>query len=255
MADWNAELYSRFEKERTLPSYDLVRAVEGEPKTVLDIGCGIGNSTQVVAEHFPKAHVVGADNSPDMLRHSREVHPELEFITLDAAHDLGKVQERYDLVFSNACLQWLPDHEQRIKEMLRLLNEGGTLAVQIPAQAKHPMHKLIYEVSHRELWADKITSYRQYNELTEAEYFDILHENASDFRLWEVTYFHRMPSHESILEWYKGTGLRPYLAQLSEEDRPKFEEEILEGIRELYPVQESGEIIFRFPRLFFTAKK
>ena len=91
MADWNAELYSRFEKERTLPSYDLVRAVEGEPKTVLDIGCGIGNSTQVVAEHLPHARVVGAANSPDMLRHSREKHPELEFITLDAAHDLGKV--------------------------------------------------------------------------------------------------------------------------------------------------------------------
>ena len=83
MADWNAELYSRFEKERTLPSYDLVRAVEGEPKTVLDIGCGIGNSTQVVAEHFPHARVVAADNSPDMLRYAREKHPELEFITLE----------------------------------------------------------------------------------------------------------------------------------------------------------------------------
>ena len=94
MADWNAELYSRFERERTLPSYDLVRAVEGEPKTVLDIGCGIGNSTQVVAEHFPHARVVGADNSPDMLRYSREKHPELEFITLDAAHDLHKNQHR-----------------------------------------------------------------------------------------------------------------------------------------------------------------
>lgn len=233
MADWNAELYSRFEKERTLPSYDLVRAVEGEPKTVLDIGCGIGNSTQVVAEHFPHARVVGADNSPDMLRYSREKHPELEFITLDAAHDLGKVQERYDLVFSNACLQWLPGHEQRIREMLGLLNE----------------------VTHRAHWADRILSHRPYNELTEEEYFDILSENASDFRMWEITYFLRMPSCESILEWYRGTSLRPYLAQLSDEDKREFEAEILEGIREIYPVQRSGEIIFRFPRLFFTAKR
>ena len=203
MADWNAELYSRFEKERTLPSYDLVRAVEGEPKTVLDIGCGIGNSTQVVAEHFPHARVVGADNSPDMLRYSREKHPELEFITLDAAHDLGKVQERYDLVFSNACLQWLPGHEQRIREMLGLLNEGGTLAVQIPSQGKHPMHRLLNEVAHRAHWADRILSHRPYNELTEKEYFDILSENASDFRMWEITYFLRMPSCESILECYR----------------------------------------------------
>lgn len=208
MADWNAELYSRFEKERTLPSYDLVRAVEGEPKTVLDIGCGIGNSTQVVAEHFPHARVVGADNSPDMLRYSREKHPELEFITLDAAHDLGKMQERYDLVFSNACLQWLPDQEQRIREMLGLLNEGGTLAVQIPSQGKHPMHRLLNEVAHRAHWTERILSHRPYNELTEEEYFDILSENASDFRMWEIMYFLRMPSCESILEWYRGTSLR-----------------------------------------------
>lgn len=73
--------------------------------------------------------------------------------------------------------------------------------------------------------------------------------------MWEITYFLRMPSCESILEWYRGTGLRPYLAQLSDEDKREFEAEILEGIREIYPVQRSGEIIFRFPRLFFTAKR
>ena len=93
------------------------------------------------------------------------------------------------------------------------------------------------------------------DELTEEEYFDILSENASDFRMWEITYFLRMPSCESILEWYRGTSLRPYLAQLLDEDKREFEAEILEGIREIYPVQRSGEIIFRFPRLFFTAKK
>lgn len=102
MADWNAELYSRFEKERTLPCYDLVRAVETVPETVLDVGCGIGNSTQVLADTFPAAHIIGADNSPDMLRYARENHPGLEFIELDAAHDLEKLPEKYDLVFSNA---------------------------------------------------------------------------------------------------------------------------------------------------------
>ena len=133
--------------------------------------------------------------------------------------------------------------------------KGGTLAVQIPSQGKHPMHRLLNEVTHRAHWADRILSHRPYNELTEEEYFDILSENASDFRMWEITYFLRMPSCESILEWYRGTGLRPYLAQLSDEDKREFEAEILEGIREIYPVQRSGEIIFRFPRLFFIAKR
>lgn len=255
MADWNAELYSKFEKERTLPCYDLVRAVETVPETVLDVGCGIGNSTQVLADTFPAAHIIGADNSPDMLRYARENHPGLEFIELDAAHDLEKLPEKYDLVFSNACLQWLPDHRTRIRELMGLLNEGGTLAVQIPSQAKHPVHHLLTETAHGARWQGKITSFRQYNELTEEEYFDALSENASAFRMWEIMYFFEMPSHESILEWYRGTGLRPYLAQLCDEDKTAFEAEILDGIRKLYPVQKNGSIIFRFPRLFFAARK
>lgn len=136
-----------------------------------------------------------------------------------------------------------------------LLNAGGTLAVQIPSQAKHPVHHLLTETAHGARWQGKITSFRQYNELTEEEYFDALSENASAFRMWEIMYFFEMPSHESILEWYRGTGLRPYLAQLCDEDKTAFEAEILDGIRKLYPVQKNGSIIFRFPRLFFTAQK
>lgn len=193
MADWNAELYSKFEKERTLPCYDLVRVVETVPETVLDVGCGIGNSTQVLADTFPAAHIIGADNSPDMLRYARENHPGLEFIELDAAHDLEKLPEKYDLVFSNACLQWLPDHRTRIRELMGLLNEGGTLAVQIPSQAKHPVHHLLTETAHGARWQGKITSFRQYNELTEEEYFDALSENASAFLMWEIMYFFECP--------------------------------------------------------------
>ena len=148
------------------------------------------------------------------------------------------------------------DSEDLTQEgLMGLLNAGGTLAVQIPSQAKHPMHHLLTETAHGARWQGKITSFRQYNELTEEEYFDALSENASAFRMWGIMYFFEMPSHESILEWYRGTGLRPYLAQLCDEDKTAFEAEILDGIRKLYPVQKNGSIIFRFPRLFFAARK
>lgn len=255
MSDWNAELYSKFEKSRTLPAVDLVKSIEAKPQRIIDIGCGIGNSTAVLAEKFPDVEIIGADNSDDMLAFARNAHPSIQFVKLDAANDLGKMNERYDIVFSNACIQWIPNHRKLLKEMMGLLNDGGVLAVQIPAQEKHPMHALMKNVALSEKWSGKITSLRQYNELRDEEYFDVLSEVSGSFRMWETTYFHEMPSHRSILEWYRGTGLRPYLEQLSDDDKALFEEDILAEIIKIYPLQKNGNIIFRFPRLFFTAFK
>lgn len=117
------------------------------------------------------------------------------------------------------------------------------------------MHKLMPMVAQSGEWAEKIKYRRKYNCLTEEKYFDILSDISSDFRLWETTYFFKMPSHRSIVEWYKGTGMRPYLDGISDEDKIKFENDVLAEVEKLYPVQKNGEIIFRFPRLFFTAVK
>lgn len=105
-----------------------------------------------------------------------------------------------------------------------------------------------------EPWQEKLQAKTFYT-LSESEYYDQLSERSTDFRMWETVYFHEMPSHESILEWYRGTGLRPYLAQLQESDRPIFEQELLERIKQTYPVQKNGTILFRFPRLFWIARK
>ena len=254
MSDWNAELYRRFEKSRTLPAEDLAKSIEINPQKIIDIGCGIGNSTAVLAERFPDAEIIGADISDSMLEYARNAHPSIKFIKLDAEHDLGKMNDRYDIVFSNACIQWIPNHRKLLNEMMGLLNGGGVLAVQIPEQAKHPMHAIMKNTALSPKWSGKITSLRQYNELSDEEYFDVLSELADSFRMWETTYFHEMQSHRSILEWYKSTGLRPYLEQLSDEDKGLFAEDVLSNIIKIYPVQKNGNI-FRFPRLFFTAYK
>lgn len=256
MFNWNAEQYSKFKKERTLPAIDLANSINSENvRTALDVGCGIGNSTAVLKRRFPNAKIIGADNSDDMLAAARKNDPEIEFIKLDAEKDIVNISDRYDVVFSNACIQWIPDHRLLIKRLMGLLNENGTLAIQIPQQDKHPMHRIVKSVAGSDKWKRKIPVSRVFHVLTEEEYFDILSGLSSNFRMWETTYFHSMPSHQSIVEWYKGTGLRPFLEQLSDNDKGEFEMDVLTETQRYYPIQQNGDIIFRFPRLFMTAVK
>ena len=256
MSDWDAAQYSKFKRERTLPASDLAHAIAQQPvRSALDVGCGIGNSTAVLAQTFPGARIVGADNSPDMLAAARKANPNQTFVQLNAETELDRLNERFDVVFSNACIQWIPNHPKLLRELFGLLNNGGVLAVQVPQQDKHPVHRILRTLAASDKWRSKIGAGRVFYNLTENEYFDALASLTNDFRMWEVTYFHAMPSHESIVEWYRGTGLRPYLAQLSAADAAEFERDFLACVQAEYPVQSNGAIIFRFPRLFFTAKK
>ena len=256
MFDWSASQYSKFKQERTIPAVDLANSIKCENvNSVLDIGCGIGNSTAVLAKRFPNAEITGADNSDDMLKAARKENPGIEFIKLDAEKEINSIKNRYDVVFSNACIQWIPNHRKLLTDLFSLLNDGGMLAVQIPQQSKHPVHNIIKSLSKSAKWKNKLHVERMYNNLSENEYHDVLSELTDSFRIWETTYFHSMPSYESIIEWYKGTGLRPYLEQLSDGDQKTYLGDVMQCLKEAYPVQKNGEIIFRFPRLFFVARK
>lgn len=254
MPKWNPEQYERFIKDRTRPAIDLANRLNGlDPQNILDLGCGPGNSTIVLNEKFPCSKVIGADNSDEMLEKARSIYPEIEFIKLDANGDFRDIDEKFDVLFSNACIQWLPDHHKLIPKLFSLLKTGGVLAVQIPMQREHPVHQIINELIHNKMWNNKFTA-RKYNNLSTEEYFDLLSSLSDDFEIWETIYCHRMPDYESIIEWYKGTGLRPYLEQLSKTDSERFISDVLEQLKQKYKVQENGEIVFRFPRLFFIVK-
>ncbi|MGN0114516.1 MAG: methyltransferase domain-containing protein [Acutalibacteraceae bacterium] len=255
MPQWNADKYSEFINERTQPAIDLANRISlDNPKKIIDIGCGPGNSTRVLANRFFGAHIVGADNSQDMIDKAKGQNPDLDFMIFDASGDFSKFGE-YDIVFSNACIQWIPNHSSLIKNMMSVLKVGGVLAVQTPMNYNEPIHIIIKELAASEKWKNKIKNPRIFYNLTQNEYFDILSELASDFTMWETVYCHRMPSHSSIMEWYKGTGLRPYLQALSDTDAADFESDVYSEVVKAYPIQANGEIIFRFPRFFFTAIK
>lgn len=256
MADWNSKQYLKFKRERTQPSIDLAARIDlASPARVIDIGCGPGNSTAVVKNRFPDAEIIGVDYSENMLERARRDNPGIEFKQLDASKEDWKLNGRYDVVFSNACIQWVPDHEKLLPRMMGILNEGGKMAVQVPMNYDEPIHKIIGGISSSEKWRDKFPNPRVFYTLTVEEYYDILSEISQDFALWVTTYHHRMKSHEDIIEWYKGTGLRPYLDVLGENDKAEFISEVFREIKKQYPVQKNGEIIFRFPRLFFIATK
>lgn len=255
MSDWNSDLYLKFKAQRTQPAIDLAARLEGEPREIIDLGCGPGNSTRVLKNRFPNAHIVGADSSENMLEKARSENPDLEFALLDIAGDLGAYRGKYDVVFSNACFQWLPNHRELFPRVFELLKSGGVLAAQIPMNYDEPIHKIIQRISESPKWSAKFPEKRIFGTLTIPEYHDVIGSMTSDFELWQTIYCHRMPSIESIIEWYRSTGLRTYLAALSEEEGAEFVAEISAQLEKEYPMQANGEIIFRFPRFFFIAKR
>lgn len=255
MSDWNPEMYLKFKKERTQPALDLAGRLDLCPAKALDVGCGPGNSTQVLADRFPKAEITGVDFSASMIEKAQKEHPTLNFLQYDVSGDLSGLPHDCDVVFSNACLQWVPDHPGLLPRLLGLLKPGGVLAVQVPVNWQEPIHQIIQQTVEQERWRERIPYHRNFYTLKPEEYFDLLARISADFTMWETVYMHRLPSHQAIMDWYSSTGLRPYLdAAVDEEARQGFYDEVFRQVKGAYPVQENGEVIFRFPRLFFIAK-
>lgn len=254
MSDWNADLYLKFQQERTQPAIDLAQRIDlPDPKKILDIGCGPGNSTRVLKQRYPNAHILGVDNSQTMIETARRDRPDLEFDICDAAVDLPHLQGGYDVVFSNACIQWLPDHRRVIPDMLNLLIPGGILAVQTPMNYEEPIHLIIERLISSPKWSPFFPIHRIFFNLLPEEYFNLLSEHASSFALWKTIYYHHLGSHTDILTWYRSTGLKPYLDQLPGDLKPEFEQVVFAEIVKAYPAQSNGQIIFRFPRFFIIA--
>lgn len=256
MADWNPSLYLKFGDERTQPARDLLHRVELErPGRVLDVGCGPGNSTMLLARRWPDAEVIGLDSSASMLEQARNEHPHLRWIEGDAGQDMPELGT-FDVVFSNAALQWIPDHDAMIPRLFGMLKPGGVLAVQIPQNFESPMHNAVRDAAKAAAWRTHIKpGVTQIYEPMQA-YYDRLARLTDDARLWHTTYYHILDSHEHLIDWSRATYMRTYLNQLDTDALKKeFEQDVLALARTAYPVQPTGKIIFPFKRFFFIAGK
>jgi trans-aconitate 2-methyltransferase len=252
--DWNPELYLKFNKERIQPSIDLVSRINFDnPENIIDIGCGPGNSTQILVGRWPKAKVTGIDNSPAMIKKAKSDYPDQEWIVADAGNFSS--EEKYDIVFSNATIQWIPNHEKLLSDFKLLLTSKGKLAVQVPLFWDMPLGKSIAEIGGSDKWK-KYTGETKKDLLIHDYhfYYDVLSGLFSTVDIWVTHYMHVMSSHESILEMISSTGLKPFLEKLeTEKDKSEFTEEVLKGIKRNYFMQENGKVLFPFKRLFFIA--
>lgn len=256
MADWNAGQYLEFEDERTRPSVDLLRRVPlSAAERCVDLGCGPGNSTELLVKCYQNAQVSGLDNSPGMLAKARERLPGLTFEEADIA--TWHPEERFDLIFANAVLQWIPDHPGLLTRLVSFLKKGGCLAVQMPNNRDEPSHRLMGQVANDGPWSAKLASASAAKEKIGSfeDYYACLQRAGCAVDLWQTTYVHPLDGAGAIVEWFKSTGLKPYLDPLSPDEQREYLRRYEEEIARAYPAQADGKVLLRFPRLFFVAQR
>ncbi len=251
MPTWDHAQYLKFGDERTRAARELLARVPlARPSRVIDLGCGPGNSTALLRERWPAAHVVGVDNSREMLAKAREADPNVEWIEADAAS--FEPEPAAELLFANAVFQWLPEHAALFPKLLSRVPPGGALAVQMPHNSDEPSHRAMRETYARVRpgAADPRAGGRVENA---AFYYDLLAPSARSVDIWQTTYEHVLEDAAAIVEWVKGTGLRPYLEALEPARRAQFLEEYTRAIDQAYPARRDGRRLFSFPRLFIVA--
>jgi trans-aconitate 2-methyltransferase len=253
---WSAAQYVKFEEERTRPVRDLVQRIPlAQAESAADIGCGPGNSTEVLRARYPEARIAGVDSSPDMIAAARKRLPDIAFEIADIRE--WRTKEPLDVILANAALQWIPGHETLLPALIGKLRPGGALAVQTPDNLEEPSHRLMREVAAEAPWAARLKdAARARAERHGAEwYFRLLRADATHVDLWRTIYFHPLGGAQAVVEWLKGTGLRPFLDPLEENERKAFLARYEGRIAKAYPAEPDGTVLLPFPRLFFVAMR
>jgi trans-aconitate 2-methyltransferase len=254
-SDWDTALYLKFEDERTQPARDLLARVHSTARRVVDLGCGPGTSTQLLAARYPDAQIIGIDNSEQMLAAARERLPGVHF----EKQDIGawRPSIKPDLIFANAALQWLPNHHELIPRLMSFLAENGRLAIQMPDNRQEPSHALMRMVAADGPWADRLVPVAKTRGLIGiySDYYAWLKPLSAKVEIWQTTYVHPLPGVGAVVDWFRGSGLRPFLNPLDECEREHFIERYMQGLADAYPLEPDGRLLFLYPRLFVVAAK
>ncbi len=254
-ASWDPEQYLRFTDERLRPAIDLLARVDlSAPARVIDLGCGAGNVTALLARRFPGADVTGVDGSAPMLAKARAAAPSCRFVAAEIGAWTPEAPP--ELIYSNAALHWLGGHDVLFPRLLSLLAPGGVLAVQMPAMHDAPLRRLQPEVAAIGPWAEHLSGIGSARGiLVPEDYWDLLRPHAAALDIWQTIYMHALRGVDAVAEWASGSSLRPFLDRLPDELRGPFRTAYAEALRPHYPTRPDGTTLLPFRRLFILARR
>ena len=251
---WDPDRYRAFADERGRPFLDLLARVGAEsPGTVVDLGCGTGSLTALLAGRWPAARVLGVDSSPAMVE-AAGAEGLVDFTVADLREWVLSTTERADVLVSNAALQWVPGHLDLLPDLVDAVTPGGWLAFQVPGNFEEPSHAVRRELAAQAPYAAFTAGVAEPTAFDAATYLDVLRGLGCAVDAWETTYLHVLTGPDPVLSWISGTSARPTIAALPEDLRPAFEDELRRRLREAYPDQ-SGAVVMPFRRVFVVAHR
>jgi trans-aconitate 2-methyltransferase len=255
MDEWNPDLYLQYSNQRNQPVKDLLSRIPlPEVKSVLDYGCGPGNSTHLVSQKWEKARIVGIDSSGAMIDKARASYPDIEWKLQDIM--TWNTSDKFNVVFSNAVIQWIFNQEKLMEKLAGMAAESGVIAFQMPEYGDMPVARIIDEEYHKLCRSDTFSIADVFEFHRSDWYYNTLCRYSAAIDMWQTDYIHEMKSTEDIVTMIESTGLRPYLARLeSEEQKHQLLENSTEALKKEYHECTNGKVLFPFKRLFVVAYK
>ncbi|HEX4180140.1 MAG TPA: methyltransferase domain-containing protein [Caulobacteraceae bacterium] len=257
MPSWDPDIYERFKAYRDRPALDLLLRVPGDldPREIWDLGCGTGEHAAVLARRHPGARVHGLDSSAEMLERAHARETSVDWVQADLAGFAPDTPP--DLIFANAALQWVPDHAALIPRLASVLAEQGVFACQMPAAYHEPWHQVLRDLADEAPWAALLRGVDAARPIADAgRYYTWLAPLCRQIDIWTTTYLHVLDGEDPVMEWMRGTALRPYLDALTDPiERDGFLEAYRKRVRAALPARDDGTTLFPFPRLFIVARQ